>query len=350
MHMIDMSNNRANMAYTGDACWHGLGHALQPGATVEEWTTAAGLNWTASMRPSYYLSADGMACDPGSIRAQDFVKSADNFHVVRDDTQQSLGVMTGRYNPVQPKEVMSFFSDFILADDRFTLETAGALKEGKVIWALAKFKDTIKAGGDDHVPYCLLTTSYNGSLATTAQATMIRVVCNNTLTASIYDKSRAATVKVPHSRAWTAEVAKDAHARLETVAKGFEAYQGMADALAGLRMSRGQVEDVFKSLIFKGVDQKDASGKAKSQYDALFNSYLLTAAEGTDINTGWAALNAVTRFVDHDRNTRRSTGGISEADARMASAFYGSGAALKSQAVAILADKAGLDLEALQPA
>lgn len=340
-HMIDMSNGRENMAYVGKTPWHGLGHSLQPGASLDTWIKAAGLDWTVSMRPSFYprqATLLGNASPDGP-----FIQSADNFHVVRDDTEASLGVMTGRYNPVQPSEVMAFFREFILTDERFQLETAGSLKAGKVIWALAKFDTAMTAGGDAHVNYVLLTTSYNGSLATTAQATSIRVVCNNTLTASIYDKAGTATVKVPHSRKWTQAVQEDAHERLTLIASEFDKYKVLADALAGTRMAKATTEDFLKAIAYgptHGKPEAEQSGQAKANLDRLFQSWAQTATE-TEGDTAWAALNAVTRFVDHDRNTRMKGGVTNVADARMASSFYGSGAVIKGDAVRRLAAMAG---------
>ena len=344
--MLDMTNDRANMAYVGETPWHGLGTVLPQGANLETWTQAAGLNWEALKVPSFYPMKDA---NGEEIMRQ----SRDDFHILRSDTYESLGVMTGRYQPVQPKDVMGFFEHFIAADERFTLETAGSLKAGKVIWALAKFREQMDCAGDAHVPYVLLTTSYNGSLATTAQATMIRVVCNNTLTASIFDKG-AATVKVPHSRVWTPAVMADAHARLATVADSFGVYQSLATALRDVKLAKDQTEAFLTKLLLKSDPSASEgddkiSGKAKAQLDALFQSWAVTATE-TEGNTGWAALNAVTRFADHARNTRRTSDQISVADARMASSFYGSGAALKATAVVMLAGIGGIDLQAISGA
>jgi len=343
VHMIDMTGNRANMAYVGETPWHGLGTVLQPGASLETWTQAAGLGWTALKLPSYYeIPARYEGAKPGET---DMVKSKDKFHIVRDDTYESLGVMSEGYHVVQPKDVLDFFQHFILTDDRFQLETAGSLKAGRVIWALAKFQEAMDCAGDEHVPYVLLTTSYNGSLATTAQATMIRVVCNNTLTAAVYAKSNRAVVKVAHSTRWTPEVVAHAHDQLASITGDFAVYRRLAEALAGVRMAKSQTEDFLKRLSFpKG--ETEASAAQKSQYDALFRAWAVTATE-TEGNTAWAALNGVTRFVDHDRNTRMKGGVTHKAQAQMSSAFFGTGAALKAQALGALAESGKIDLKAL---
>ena len=45
-HEIDMSNNRANMAFIGETPWHKLGSQMQPDAALDVWRVQAGMNWT----------------------------------------------------------------------------------------------------------------------------------------------------------------------------------------------------------------------------------------------------------------------------------------------------------------
>ena len=305
-----------------DKAWHGLGQVVPADASLEDWQRASGTLWECQVVPSQYLFNGE-------------VMTSNNFHMVRSDTGASLGVMSERYKPVQPLQVWEFFKDFISSDDRFTLETGGALKGGKVVWALAKFSEEITAAGDAHIPYVLLTTSFDGKLATTAQATMIRVVCNNTLTASIYAKNTA-NVKVRHCTRWTDQVAADAHEKLAQVASGFTEYKALADALALQKMSLDQTTDFLRG-VFLG-DKKDdekISTNATNQLESLFDAYRATVKEGTEVGTAWTALNAVTRFVDHGRTTRDHSG-EGEASSRMSSAFFGSGAALKQRAIDML--------------
>jgi hypothetical protein len=55
-------------------------------------------------------------------------------------------------------------------------------------------------GKDVSNGYILLATACDGTLATTAQFTSIRVVCNNTLAIALRNGSTSAgVVKVPHS-------------------------------------------------------------------------------------------------------------------------------------------------------
>lgn len=87
------------------------------------------------------------------------------------------------------------------------LETAGVLKDGRKVWALARTGQSSSLKGDDTVNgYLLLATACDGSLATTAQFTSIRVVCNNTLEIALTSGGQA--VKVPHSTNFDAQLVK----------------------------------------------------------------------------------------------------------------------------------------------
>jgi phage/plasmid-like protein (TIGR03299 family) len=334
--LATMADGRASMAYVGAKPWHGLGQLLPQDADLGVWVKEAGLDWSCLAIPSQYEFNGELLTDPSS------------FHMVRDDNGKSLSVMSGRYKPVQPAEVIGFFRDFILTDERFTLETAGVLKGGRIIWALAKFDGGLTAGGDAHVFYVLLTTSYDGTVATTAQGTVVRVVCNNTLTGSLWS-GRDSLIRIPHYKDFALEsVQADASEKLSKVLESMDKYKVLADALTGVRLAKFQVEGLFKRLTLdkvKDADKHDApTGRARKALERLLESYSDTLKEGTEGGTAWAAFNGVTRYVDHNRTTR-DTSGDGRSAARMASAFFGTGAALKREALGVLAEIGNIKLE-----
>lgn len=90
-------------------------------------------------------------------------------------------MVSQRYKVVQPREVLEFYRDLSEVAG-FELETAGVLKAGRRFWALARTgKSTALKGNDTVHGYLLLATSCDGTLATMAIPTSVRVVCNNTL-------------------------------------------------------------------------------------------------------------------------------------------------------------------------
>ncbi len=99
----------------------------------------------------------------------------------RSDTHAPLSVVSQRYQEVQPMEILNFYKD-LTEQSGFELETAGVLKGGRKFWALATTgQSTALKGKDVSNGYILLATACDGTLATTAQFTSVRVVCNNTL-------------------------------------------------------------------------------------------------------------------------------------------------------------------------
>src|SRR5262249_21251261 len=149
-HNIDMTNNRANIAYLGSRknVWHGLGQEMQEGMTLEQWQRAAGLDWSAVQVPALAdCSSLGQGINP----------IADRSFVVRSDNAAPLGYVSGEddskgYKIVQPSEAFEFFSKYIAVDSRFALDTAMSLKGGQLIVVTAKFDDGhgLKILGEDH--------------------------------------------------------------------------------------------------------------------------------------------------------------------------------------------------------
>ena len=319
-HNIDQSNNRANIAFRGSRndVWHKMGQEMEAGMSVEEWAAAAGLNWTA-------IPQQAFACVDGEM-----IKVEDRFFNVRSDTKHVLGSISDRFQNVQPIDVLKWFERYTAVDDRFELDVAGSLKQGEIIWATATFNGDITVAGERHRAHLLMSTAFDGSAATTNQCTVTRVVCNNTLNAAQYDKS--AVVRTRHNTKFdAAKVAKE----LATVAKSVEVYKMMGDALAQAEMAKTEVADFFKAMLDIPADaqSKDITTRKTNQYMDLARAYQTTLQEGAEPDSAWAALQAVTRYVDHDRTTR---GSDSETEGRFAAAQFGSGAAFKDKAMQIL--------------
>lgn len=329
-HNIDMTNGRANMAFLGDRAdiWHRLGQGMLPGQSIQEWAKAAGLEWTAIKVPAL-AALTGPQWDHIEP-AKRFMEVEGQRHVVRSDNGRPLGYVSDMYQPVQPLEVLEWFQRYISVDDRFALDVAGSLKNGEIIWATASFRDSLNIVGEEHKARLLMTTTFDGSGATINKATMTRVVCNNTLDAALSDKK--ATIRTRHNTRFDADrVGRE----LATIAAGFEHYKVMAEGMVGIQQSQVDVSNFFKAMLDIPFDAKsdDISGRKMGQFKALGQAYRETIQEGTQPGTAWTALNAITRWVDHDRGTR---GGENKIEAQVLSANFGSGAALKAKAVGLL--------------
>jgi len=127
------------MAFKGETPWHGLGNQLEPNQPIPVWVKQAGMDWEIRKTDvTYSVSAN-------SVEHQAYPA---NQVLYRSDTLEPLSVVSDRYKIVQPKEVLHFYKDLVDMAG-FEIETAGVLKEGRKLWALAKTgQETLLKGGD----------------------------------------------------------------------------------------------------------------------------------------------------------------------------------------------------------
>jgi phage/plasmid-like protein (TIGR03299 family) len=303
------------MAFVGNLPWHGLGFQLRQGATIEEWTHAAGLAWSAVKSTVRYAAQDGDA-----TRVLDF---PDKVVVFRDDTFKPLSVMTKNYKVHQPKDILDMFRG-LTESMGFEMETAGSLYGGRRIWALAKTgKDFKLPGGDEVRGYLLVATSYDGSLRTIGKFTSIRVVCNNTLGFAMADGEKKSGLT--HMQTFSANKLKD---QLGLVDKSWEHFSEFAKESAKLRPTKDMVGEFLVKVFGDPKATADDQPKRvfKQVWDAVTNSP--GAAMKSSDGTAWGLLNGVTYYVDHVMGNKQDT--------RLDSAWFGRGEAYKSKSMVII--------------
>lgn len=309
-----MAHEVQTMAYANETPWHGLGNQLPANQPIEVWQQEAGMNWTIKDAPVLFNVSD-----EGGLH----VKANFNSKVLyRSDTHAPLSVVSKRYKVVQPHDVLEFYRDLTEAGG-FQLETAGVLKEGKKLWALAKTgQSTLLKGGDKVNAYLLLATSCDGTLCTTAQFTSVRVVCNNTLQLAVGDSSGA--VKVPHSRKFDPALVK------QELGIGLTAWDRFVMSMKKLA-ERPVHKFEAMNFIVNVLGDPDVALAEQPNQNALQNVYNLYSGKGLGADmasangTAWGLVNAVTQFVDHERRARSQ-------DHRLDSAWFGQGASIKAKA------------------
>ncbi|MDX7707780.1 DUF932 domain-containing protein [Aeromonas caviae] len=304
-HLID------SMAYTGQTPWHGLGNVLPPQQSLDVWLQAAGMDWIIEQSNVLYQGSSGLHTYP------------DSKVLYRSDTLAPLSVVSQRYNVVQPHEVLHFYQDLVEAGG-FELETAGSLKGGRKLWALAKTgQDLMLKGGDLVKSYLLLATSCDGTLCTTAQFTSVRVVCNNTLQVAVGNQTGA--IKVPHSTQFDATAVKQA---LGLGVSQWDHFGQYAKELSQRPVAPQEALRFFSDLLAQPLEEESiVLTRSVQRLHELYQGAGMGAELASSHNTAWGLVNAVTEYVDHHRRTRSQ-------DHRLDSAWFGQGAQLKSRALA----------------
>ena len=352
-----MSHNVETMAYVGATPWHGLGHRVADAITLDEFLKVAGLEWEIELQ-QLAIAATGRPVD-------------DRYAIVRKTDQKILDVgASSRWQPRQNRELFDFFRGFC-ADGGATIETAGSLKGGRLIWALADLHEEFVVNGDgrDRVKgYLLLGCSHEVGRGLVARVVTIRVVCNNTFSAAMSGSAKI-EARWSHVGAWDPSAAAE---QLGLVRANVHELEAEAHKLHALKLGESDVirvlapvfqrswtagpEDAARLLekweagnksIKAGPDQAAAllaaeaprsiDGSADAVAMLLARPELMSPvmqsvmvsyrdAPGAEVGTGWGVLNGVTHYLDHV-----SRG--DNADGRLASAWVGKGARQK-QAVA----------------
>lgn len=306
----------AEIAYVGDKPWHGLGQELQAGASIEEWTKAAQMDWEVVGSPVVF--------EVGNNQAKTFVGQQVLY---RSDTQKPLSVVSDDFQVVQPKEVLEFFRDLVEIYD-MKLSVAGVLFNGKRFWATAetgRVNDILP--GDEVRGQLVLMTGVDGTLATSAKFVSTRVVCNNTLQIAM-NETGARQARRTHRQTFDArEVKLD----LGLLDDSWSNYVESMKKLTSIKMSDDKAFAFFKELVAKKdelVDDEMSRATTRTLDDLM---YRLRNGLGADSGRGtaWNVLNAVTEKYTHGTARR-------DANRQFVNSLYGSDAAMKNKAADLL--------------
>jgi len=304
-----------DMAYIGETPWHGLGNRLPANQPIEVWQKQAGMDWQIKETDVLFNVSD-----EGNFHVK---TNPDAKVLYRSDNHAPLSVVSQRYKVVQPHDVLEFYRDLTTAGG-FELETAGVLKGGKKLWALAKTgQETILRGGDKVKAYLLLATGCDGTLATTAQFTSVRVVCNNTLQMAVGESHGA--VKVPHSTAFDPVAVK------QKLGLGLSAWDEFMYSIKAMSLRPVNKFEAMNFLV-EVLGDPEVHLDMQPNQKAIQYVYDLYSGKGKGADmasangTAWGLLNGVTEFVDHSRRARSQ-------DNRLDSAWFGIGAAIKEKAL-----------------
>lgn len=304
-----------NMAYVGQTPWHGLGRQLESNLPLENWVIQAGMDWQILESPVRFMTGKHQ-------HVGELCSSIDHKVLYRSDTKAPLSVVGRQYKVVQPRDILEFYRD-LTEQSGFELETAGVLKEGRKLWALARTGQSTQLKGRDTINgYLLLATACDGTMATTAQFTSVRVVCNNTLSIAMGNSTGA--VKVPHRSVFDPVAVKQ---QLGLTTASWDNFSDTMKSLSERRLTDKEATVFVDQLLNQG-NQPPSQKTLNRDMGTILNLYQgngMGASLPSAANTAFGLVNAVTQFVDHERRARSQ-------DNRLNSAWFGQGAQLKNRA------------------
>lgn len=304
-----MSHEVETMAYAGQVPWHGLGVEVRNDLTPVQMMEKAGCDWTVEQQP--LVTATGLEIE-------------DKVALVRTSDNTVLDVTGKDWKPVQNEDAFNFFAEYVAAGD-MEMHTAGSLKNGRNVWALAKVNESFSINGDDQVDsYLLFSNPHEYGKAIDIRFTPIRVVCHNTLTFSLQSASKN-FVKLNHRSEFDADMVKQ---QMGLASEKFAQYKEMAEFLSSRRYTAESLIQFYNEVFpftHKSAEEvtkaEDLSKNAKAAMDVLYTQPGANYAEGS----WWQALNSVTYLTDHKLGRN--------ADSRMQSSWFGVNQTRKLKAV-----------------
>lgn len=324
----------------GGLPWHGLGTPVENNMDVDSMLKAAGLDWSVSKRPIYFQKR----AEDGEL-SMDLRVVPEEYALIRDSDEKVLDTVGENWNPTQNRDVFDFFKRFCEAGD-MQMETAGALRGGRFVWALARIDSSFKIGKNDSTNgYLLLSQPHQFGFSLTAALTPVRVVCWNTITAALGSKldgsaRGGASFRMVHSRKFDVEVKAQAERALGLAHESMKAFGHTAELLSGRGCKPDDAEEYFRAVL-QLEEPEDDTEAAQAEAEERENRNLkrfkeaLLTAPGQKIDTAngtwWGAFNAVTYCVDHEFG--RSN------DNRLFSAWYGRGSTLKRRALELAVER-----------
>jgi phage/plasmid-like protein (TIGR03299 family) len=314
-----MAHEIETMAFANEVPWHGLGNRVDPTVSVDDMLVAAGLNWEVQLRPLFAQATDGSMVKLPLRRA--LVRSSDN---------KIMTVTGDMWKPFQNRDALEFFREYTEAGGA-KLETAGSLRGGKMVWALASIQEGFTVNRTDHSKgYILLTSPHEVGKSITVRTTVVRVVCANTMAMAL--RGSEADYSQNHLSRFNAAAAKETIglAREQIVQAGLD-----AKVLNQLKMSEFDTVR-FLSKFFQPMPETIVAQNDKNEWvnglindpgamDKRLNEVLWSVkkAPGAVPATAWGVLNGVTHWADHVAGSKSET--------RLYNAWFGDKAKLKLQ-------------------
>lgn len=335
-HNINYNSKTGNYSFFSvkEKAWHGLGQIVEQYPTSGEAIKHAGLDYEVAKSPLYTKCSGFINTTNGIEMGSNELVVPDSFATIRTDNNTVLGVVGKDYQIVQNREAFSFFDAIVGGSDGILYETAGALGQGERIFITAKLPGYIRVGNGDDVTqkYIFLTTSHDGSGSITAAFTPIRIVCQNTLNASL--RSMSNVVRIRHTSGAKQRL-DDAHKVMGLADTLSTQLEGIFNNWAKVKVTDNEVKKLIQlalcpnketlDLIKKGAED-EISTVFKNTVEDAFAYAMVSDTQQMETTKGtlFGAYNAVTGYYQNVRSYKDS-------EAKLQSIVMGGTAQLKSQ-------------------
>jgi len=221
---------------------------------------------------------------------------------IRQDTGDTLGIVSDRYQIVQNYEAFDFVNELPLEGD-FKFESAGIFRGGKSMWIMGSLPE-VNILGDDISNNVVFVNSHDGSSGVKVMMTPIRLICSNMINLATKEADRIWAAK--HTSGISHKI-DEARYTLSLADKYMEKLEEEANRFTEIKLADSEIEAIIDKMFPVNYDV-DSSRKInniiafKNNFFACYNEEDIKKFKGN----AWGAINAMADLIDHKlpgRNT-----------------------------------------------
>lgn len=297
----------SQMTMNGDMGSAYGGTVIEKPVSVKEAMELAGLNWTVDKKP---------IC----TATHDRIKVPGYFATVRSDNKAPIGIVKGRYVPLQNADAFSWIDDLLGdAAGSACITSAGVLHGGRFTWICVDLGGFEIVPGDEVRKHLLLMNSHDGGSNFSIELLPNRVACQNML--NFYSANgRNNPFTIRHTDGMKIKMA-EVRTTINMAQKNFASAQTAFSEMHKTRITPEQSKRlVYDCLIGGGSKTQKA---LKMLDDGKFEktptwvaqekviSQLIEVGPGAEYGHGnvWGTFNGVNGYLDHLKSIRSSTDG-----------------------------------------
>lgn len=301
-HNLEEQNGEVAFALRGKPAWHGLANRIfgeDETVTTQMMLSESKLaNWNVRLEPVADHTPESWRDTSGS----QFVVRNNPF----DQGVDVLSVVGSRYKVVQNEDLFAFADNILDGDEHCKWESAGSLKNGKVVFGSLNVPRTMvldPQGANDQTDlYLIVWTSHDGSVAVQAAVTPVRVVCQNTLNLAMRNAKQS--FKIRHTQTADGKIAV-AREALGLTFGYMDEFEKEARAMFETSVSDAKFHEIIRSIYPKPEqDSKGALKKWENKVTLIDDLYFNSPTQTNIKGTAWGVVNALTERLDYFRTGR----------------------------------------------
>ena len=254
--------------------WHGLAEMVE---IIDRETISTEILWPLLTGQHIVCEIDGANVDlpDNQVIIADWRNRTDLPEGMR--RLEALHVPKNRYFAVDNGTIFDAMQEAATACNG-VIATAGTLRGGKEFFVSIGLTegDTIDICGDTHLRYANIVTSHDGTKEIFPHLSMVRIVCANTVRASLESAEQLITIR--HTQAAEGQIVNMPR-MFENMIKASEIYKGRMEALAEVKASEGFQRELIAGYLALENNVKPGQPLATRSMNAV-NEIARLASDG----------------------------------------------------------------------